>query len=131
MEKSMMVLANHLISLKNAVPREAVEKLILMVSPFAPHLGEECWSLLGHENSLAYHSWVNYDEALCVDDTVRMGVQVNGKTRGEIEISKDANQDEAMAEAMRVQSVFNQVDGKDMKKIVFVQGRILNIIVAQ
>jgi len=128
---AMMVLTNHLISLKNAVPREAVEKLILMVSPFAPHLGEECWSLLGHENSLAYHSWVNYDEALCVDDTVRMGVQVNGKTRGEIEISKDANQDEAMAEAMRVQSVFNQVDGKDMKKIIFVQGRILNIIVAQ
>jgi leucyl-tRNA synthetase len=128
---AMMVLTNHLITLKDKVPREAVEKLILMVSPFAPHLGEECWSILGHEKSLAYHPWVDYDEALCVDDTARMGVQVNGKTRGEIEISKDASQDEAMAEAMNVQSVFNQVDGKDVKKIIFVQGRILNIIVAQ
>jgi leucyl-tRNA synthetase len=128
---AMMVLTNHLVTLKDKVPREAVEKLILMVSPFAPHLGEECWSLLGHEESLAYHPWVDYDEALCVDDSVRMGVQVNGKTRGEIKISKDASQDEAMAEAMKVQSVFNQVDGKDVRKINFVQGRILNIIVAQ
>jgi leucyl-tRNA synthetase len=115
--------------LKDRVPREAAKKLVLMVSPFAPHLGEECWSLLGHDESLAYHPWVEYDEALCVDDTVRMGVQVNGKTRGEIVIPKDADQDGAMAEAMKVQSVFNQVDGKDVKKIIFVQGRILNIIV--
>ena len=127
---AMMVLTNHLTSLKDRVPREAAKKLVLMVSPFAPHLGEECWSLLGHGESLAYHPWVEYDEALCVDDTVRMGVQVNGKTRGEIVIPKDADQDGVMAEAMKVQSVFNQVDGKDVKKIIFVQGRILNIIVA-
>lgn len=128
---AMMVLTNHLTSLKDRVPREAAEKLVLMVSPFAPHLGEECWSLLGNGESLAYHPWVEYDEALCVDDTVRMGVQVNGKKRGEIEIPKDADQDGAMAEAMKVQSVSNQVDGKDVKKIIFVQGRILNIIVAK
>ena len=125
---SMMVLTNHLTSLKDKVPREAAEKLALMVSPFAPHLGEECWSLLGHDESLAYHPWVEYDEALCVDNTVKMGVQVNGKKRGEIEIPKDADQEGAMAEAMKVQSVFNQVDGKDVKKIIFVPGRILNIV---
>ena len=128
---AMMVLTNHLTSLKDRVPREAAEKLVLMASPFAPHLGEECWSLLGHVESLAYHPWVEYDDALCVDDMVKIGVQVNGKKRGEIEISKDADQDEAMAEAMQVQSVFNQLDGKDVKKIIFVQGRILNIIVAK
>lgn len=125
---AMMVLTNHLTSLKDKVPREAAEKLSLMVSPFAPHLGEECWSLLGHDETLAYHQWVEYDEALCVDNTVKMGVQVNGKKRGEIEIAKDADQDGAMAEAMKVQSVFNQVDGKDVKKVIYVQGRILNII---
>jgi len=125
---AMMVLANHLTSLKGQVPREAAKKLVLMVSPFAPHLGEECWSILGHEESLAYHPWVEYDEALCVDNTIKMGVQVNGKTRGEIEIAKDADQDGAMAEAMKVQSVFNQVDGKDVKKIIYVPGRILNIV---
>ena len=125
---AMMVFTNHLTSLKEQVPREAAEKLALMVSPFAPHLGEECWSLLGHEGSLAYHSWVEYDEALCVDNTVKMGVQVNGKKRGEIEIPKDADQDGAMAEAMKVQSVSNQIDGKDVKKIIYVPGRILNIV---
>jgi len=125
---AMMVLANHLQSLKDRVPLEAAEKLVLMVSPFAPHLGEECWSLLGHDGTLAYHPWVEYDEALCVDNTVKMGVQVNGKKRGEIEIPKDADQDGAMAEAMKVQSVSNQLDGKDVKKVIYVPGRILNIV---
>mmetsp|Transcript_17253 Transcript_17253/g.36397 ORF Transcript_17253/g.36397 Transcript_17253/m.36397 type:complete len:909 (+) Transcript_17253:205-2931(+) len=125
---AMMVLTNHLTSLKDKVPREAAEKLALIVSPFAPHIGEECWSLLGHDQSLAYHPWVEYDEALCVDNTVKMGVQVNGKKRGEIEIPKDADQEGAMAEAMKVQSVFNQVDGKDVKKVIYVPGRILNIV---
>ena len=125
---AMMVLTNHLTSLKDQVPREAAEKLALMVSPFAPHIGEECWSLLGHDETLAYHPWVEYDEALCVDNTVKMGVQVNGKKRGEIEIAKDADQEGAMAEAMKVASVSNQVEGKDVKKIIYVPGRILNIV---
>lgn len=125
---AMMVLANHLNTLKHKVPREAAEKLTLMVSPFAPHLGEECWSLLGHQESLAYHPWVEYNEELCVDNAVSIGVQVNGKKRGEIEIAVDASQEDAMEEAMKVQTILNQVDGKDVKKIIFVPGRILNII---
>ncbi|KAL7487878.1 hypothetical protein ACHAW6_013462 [Cyclotella cf. meneghiniana] len=126
---AMMVLTNHLTTLKDKVPREAAEKLTLMVSPFAPHLGEECWNLLGHEESLAYHPWVEYDEALCVDNTVTIGVQVNGKKRGEIEIPVDANQDAAMEQARNVQTILNQVDGKEVTKVIYVPGRILNIIV--
>lgn len=124
---ALMVLTNHLNSL-DQVPREAAEKLALMVSPFAPHLGEECWSILGHEESLAYHPWVEYDESLCVDKTIKMGVQVNGKARGEIEIAKDADQETAMAAAMQQDRVVAQVDGKDIKKIIYVPGRILNIV---
>merc|ERR1712087_13738 len=120
---AMMVLTNHLQSLKENVPFEAAEKLSLMVSPFAPHLGEECWSLLGNKDSLAYESWVEYDEDLCVDNTVTMCVQVNGKIRGEIEIPKDADQEAAMAEAMKQSRVEAQLDGKDIKKIIFVPGR--------
>eukprot|EP00804_Cyclotella_cryptica_P025883 CCRYP_002736-RA/>CCRYP_002736-RA protein AED:0.03 eAED:0.03 QI:266/1/1/1/1/1/3/216/914 len=126
---AMMVLTNHLTTLKDKVPWEAAEKLTLMVSPFAPHLGEECWNLLGHDKSLAYHPWVEYDEALCVDNTVTIGVQVNGKKRGEIEISVDADQEVAVEQAMKVQTILNQVDGKEVKKVIFVPGRILNIIV--
>jgi leucyl-tRNA synthetase len=125
---ALMVFTNHLNTLQGGVPREAAEKLALLVSPFAPHLGEECWSILGHEESLAYHPWVEYDEALCVDDTIKMGVQVNGKARGEIEITKDADQETALALAMEQERVFAQVDGKDIKKIIYVPGRILNIV---
>lgn len=125
---ALMVLTNHLSSLENGVPKEVAEKLALMVSPFAPHLGEECWNLLGNTKSIAYQSWVEYDEALCVDNTVTMGVQVNGKVRGEIEIPKDADQDTAMEAAMKQDRVVAQLDGKDVKKIIFVPGRILNIV---
>eukprot|EP00560_Eucampia_antarctica_P008099 CAMPEP_0197826600 /NCGR_PEP_ID=MMETSP1437-20131217/3539_1 /TAXON_ID=49252 ORGANISM="Eucampia antarctica, Strain CCMP1452" /NCGR_SAMPLE_ID=MMETSP1437 /ASSEMBLY_ACC=CAM_ASM_001096 /LENGTH=895 /DNA_ID=CAMNT_0043427107 /DNA_START=126 /DNA_END=2813 /DNA_ORIENTATION=- len=125
---AMMVLTNHLQSLKENIPREAAEKLALMVSPIAPHLGEECWSLLGNDKSLAYHPWVEYDESLCVDNTVTMGVQVNGKKRGEIEILKDADQETAMSEAMKQGRVESQLEGKDIKKIIYVPGRILNIV---
>lgn len=125
---ALMVLANHLQSLGDKVPRKAAEKLVLMVSPFAPHLGEECWALLGNEGSLAFAPWVEYDESLCVDDTVTMGVQVNGKARGEITIAVDADQDAAMSEALEQSRVKGQVEGKDIKKIIYVPGRILNII---
>ena len=125
---AMMVLTNHLQSLGEKAPLEAAEKLSLMVSPFAPHLGEETWSMLGHEESLAYHPWVEFDEALCVDDTITMGVQVNGKARGEITIPAEADQDTALAAAQEVDKVQNQLDGKDIKKIIYVPGRILNII---
>ena len=122
---AMMVLTNHLQSLKNEVPREAVEKLALMVSPIAPHLGEECWNLLGHEDTLAFEPWVVFDEELCIDTTVKMGVQVNGKVRGQIEIDKNADQEIAMAEAMKESRVEAQLEGKEIKKIIYVPGRIL------
>jgi len=125
---AMMVLTNHLQSLKTEVPREAVEKLALMVSPFAPHIGEECWKMLGHETSLAYHPWVEYNEDLCVDDTFTIGVQVNGKLRGEIVVGQDASQEDAIAEAMKQKAVSYQLQDKETKKVIYVPKRILNII---
>eukprot|EP00977_Amphora_coffeiformis_P008134 scaffold1819_cov160-Amphora_coffeaeformis.AAC.4 len=125
---ALMVYTNHLQSLGDKVPVEAAEKLALMVSPFAPHLGEECWSILGHKDSLAYEPWVQYDEDLCVDQTVNIGVQVNGKARGEISIAVDADQEVAVAAAREVDRVKAQLEGKDIKKIIYVPGRILNLI---
>ena len=125
---AMMVFTNHLVSLKENVPMEAAENLALMVSPLAPHLGEECWSILGHDETLAYVPWVEYDEELCVDDEITMGVQVNGKSRGSITIPADADEDIAMSAAREVDRVQSQLDGKEIRKIIYVQGRILNII---
>jgi len=130
---ALMVLTNHLAALE-APPRAAVEKLVLMVSPFAPHLGEECWSLLrGGETSatatLAYEPWVTWDESLCVDDVAELGVQVNGKKRGSVELSKTSSEEDAKDAALEVPSVKKFVDGKPIKRIIYVPGRILNIIV--
>jgi leucyl-tRNA synthetase len=125
---AMMELTNHVTGLKE-MPRVAAEALTLLVSPFAPHLGEELWLRLGHAGSLAYAAWPTHDEALTVDDTMTMGVQVNGKTRGSVEIPKDADADAAKAAALAIPSVNKYVEGKDVKKFIFVPGRIINFVV--
>ena len=122
-----MSLTNHLMG-SDPVPREAAEALTLLVSPFAPHLGEELWSRLGHEESLAYHAWPDFDETLCVDDTIEMGVQVNGKTRGTVSLALDATADDARAAAVAIESVARQLEGKEVKKFIYVPKRIINFV---
>eukprot|EP00467_Chlorarachnion_reptans_P001047 CAMPEP_0114516212 /NCGR_PEP_ID=MMETSP0109-20121206/17207_1 /TAXON_ID=29199 /ORGANISM="Chlorarachnion reptans, Strain CCCM449" /LENGTH=902 /DNA_ID=CAMNT_0001696585 /DNA_START=260 /DNA_END=2968 /DNA_ORIENTATION=- len=115
----------------NPLPRKAVEALVLMASPFAPHLGEECWEKLGYPDSLAYTSWPEYDEKLCVDSTVKIGVQVNGKVRGEIEIEKDATEDAAKEKALSLPRVAELTSGKDIKKFIYRPGKIVNVVVGK
>jgi len=124
---AMMELTNHVNGLKET-PKLAAEALTLLVSPFAPHLGEELWKRLGNDETLAYHPWPEFDEALCVDDTIEMGVQVNGKTRGTVTLPKDADADTAKALAMEVHNVAKNLEGKDIKKFIYVPGRIINFV---
>jgi len=123
----MMIFSNHLAGLKQ-LPAEPVEKLALLVSPLAPHLGEEAWQMLGHEQSLAYEPWPEYDEAKCVETDVVMAVQVNGKVRAEIKIAKDAAEAEARELAAASENVQKFLDGKEVKKFIYVPGRIINFV---
>ena len=125
---AMMELTNHLVGLERT-PRQAAETLALLVSPFAPHLGEEVWRKLGHPETLAYAPWPEFDEALCVDDTIEMGVQVNGKTRGSVTMARDADADTARAAASAVPAVAKYLEGKEVKKFIFVPARIINFVV--
>ena len=125
---AMMVLVNHLAA-QPSPPREAVLALILLVSPFAPHLGEELWRLTGHEESLAYEPWPTYDEALTVDDVVEVPVQINGKVRGRVMLAKAASEGDARAAALAVDSVAGALGGKQVKKFIYVPGKIVNIVV--
>ncbi len=128
---AMMILVNRLRELDpQGVPREAAEAFALILSPFAPHLGEELWQSLGHTKSLAYEPWPTFDPALVKDDTVEIGVQVNGKVRGSVQIPADASQDAAVVEARKDAKVAAYVDGKTIKKVIYVPGKILNFIVA-
>jgi leucyl-tRNA synthetase len=105
-----------------------VRPLIQLVSPFAPHIAEELWSVLGETRSVFDAGWPAYDEALIVEDQVTMAVQVNGKTRGTISVSKTASQDEAVAAAMAEPNVAKFVSA-EIRRVIFVPGRMVNLVV--
>jgi leucyl-tRNA synthetase len=125
---AMMILVKHLGGLP-AVPADAIRSLALILSPFAPHLGEEIWQRLGHAKSLAHEPWPEFDPALVKDDVLEIGVQVNGKTRGTITIAVDADEATARAAAMAEERVRTHVEGKTVKKFIYVKGKIVNFIV--
>jgi len=124
---ALMVLAKALGDL-DAPPLYACERLAVMVSPFAPHLGEECWALLGKGESLAVEPWVKWDEGKCVDAFATVAVQVNGKVRTTLQLAPDAPRDEVEALALGDPAVAKFTDGKDIKKVIYVAGKIVNIV---
>ena len=125
---AMMILVKHLGTLP-AVPREAALAVALIISPFAPHLGEELWERLGGKASLAYEPWPAFDPALVRDDVVEIGVQVNGKVRGAVSLAVDADEASAREAALADPKVRAHVEGKTVKKLVYVPGKIVNFIV--
>jgi leucyl-tRNA synthetase len=113
-----------------AVCRFALETAVRLLNPMVPHVTEQGWAMLGHDRILAESDWPVADPALCVDDTVTLAVQVNGKLRGNIEVPKDCAKEEAEAAALAVENVRAHTDGKTIRKVVVVPNRIVNIVVA-
>lgn len=109
--------------------REALESLALMLAPSAPHLAEELWHRLGREFSIHQQSWPSYDPALVVEESVELAVQINGKVRDRIETAVDASEEDVMAQAMASPRVQESVGEKQVRKVIYVPGRILNIVV--
>jgi leucyl-tRNA synthetase len=100
-----------------------------MLAPYAPHVAEELWSLLGHERSIFTATWPAFDERLAAAGDVEVVVQVNGKVRGRVTVSRGATEAEVVARAMQDESVRKFVDGKPVRKTVYVQDRLLNFVV--
>jgi leucyl-tRNA synthetase len=111
-----------------AVLREGLETVTLLIGPMMPHLAEELWRMLGHETLLAETAWPVAIESLLVQDTVKLAVQVRGKMRGTIEIARDADQDAAERAALALATVTAALDGDEIKKIIYVPNRIINVI---
>jgi leucyl-tRNA synthetase len=111
------------------VGRDVAKPFILILSPFAPHLAEELWSRAGHKNTLAYESWPQFDPSMVVSDTVVVSVQVNGKLRGTLEVSKTATQAEVLVAARAIDAVQRNMDGKPVRKEIYVPGKIVNFVV--
>ena len=100
-----------------------------MLSPICPHVGEEMWQKLGHNETIAYAEWPKYDEAKMVEDTIEIGVQVNGKVRGTVMLAVDEENDSAIEKAKQVEGVARSIEGKTVVKAIYVKGRIVNLVV--
>ncbi|GAB5387905.1 MAG: leucine--tRNA ligase [Alphaproteobacteria bacterium] len=110
--------------------REALEAVTRLVAPIMPHLSEELWEHLGHADMVVHSPWPRADETLLVADTITMAVQVNGKRRGEVTLPVDADQTAAEAAAKAEDGVQRAIDGKTIRKVIYVPGRILNLVAA-
>lgn len=122
-----MVLVRHLESL-GAVPRAAYKDLVTMIAPYAPHLAEHLWTVSGGEGSVHQASWPVYDPALIVRSTVTIAVQISGKKRGEIELSVDATEADALQKVREIQGIMQYLGENPPTRVVYVPGRILNIV---
>ena len=108
--------------------REALEMLVRLIGPMMPHLAEELWRRLGHRNSLVEESWPEADPALIKEDTVTMGVQVNGKLRGTLTLAPDSEEAAVQEAALALEGVQRALGGKDPRKIIVVKNRIVNVV---
>jgi leucyl-tRNA synthetase len=111
-------------------PRVVMEAFARLLAPFAPHAGEELWARMGHGQTLAYEPWPKWDAALVQADAVTYAVQVNGKLRGQVELPVDVTQEAAIAAARDLQNVARFLAEGEVKKTVFVKGRMVNFVVA-
>jgi leucyl-tRNA synthetase len=129
---ALMILVNELqthLNDKKFVPFEAMEKTTLMLAPFAPHIAEEAWNLLGHKESLSRGPWPLADKSKLVEETFNLTIQINGKVRDNIAITKTMSEDEIKKMAINLDSVKKWLDGKEPKKLVYVKGKLLSVVV--
>ena len=123
----MMIFMND--AVKTKCPREFAEGFIEMFSCICPHVGEELWSILGHDDTIAYAKGPEFDSEKCKDDTVEIGVQVNGKVRGRVMLAVDEAEDSAKAKALADLGVAKSVEGLTIVKVIYRPAKILNIVV--
>lgn len=110
-------------------PKSVMEPFVLLLSPFAPHVAEELWSVLGHDKTLAYEPWPKCDESYLVEDEIEIPVQVNGKLKAKIKVPADADQAGMQSAAEANDDVKKQLDGKNIVKVIVVPGRMVNFVV--
>lgn len=111
------------------LPKEYVEGFVKLLSPLAPHLSEELWEKLGHTTTITYETWPTFDEAKLVDDEVEIPVQIKGKVRVKLIVSKDATKEELEALALASEQVQHWLEGKEVKKIIAIPGKMINIVI--
>ena len=110
-------------------PRSCLEAFLLVLSPFAPHLCEELWEILGHTGTLAYEPWPQWDEQYVREETIEVVVQVNGKVRSRLTVAADTSEDALRQAALDDPKIQSYTAGKEIRKIVVARGKIVNVVV--
>jgi len=124
----MMIFCNEITNAKLR-NREMLKTFVSLLNPFAPHLAEELWSRLGGQDGMTYKDWPSYDESLLVKKEIKIPVQINGKVRDNIIIPAGCSQDEALEGAKQSTKVQGYLEGKTIRKVIFINNKILNIVV--
>ena len=113
-----------------AIMHEAIEFITLMLSPIVPHITQQLWQDLGHEGLVAEAGWPSHDESALVQDEIEMIIQVNGKLRSKIKVPADADKDAVEALALVDEKIISNIEGKTVRKVIVVPGRLVNLVVA-
>jgi len=124
----LMIYCNHLQKC-NTVSKKLIEELVVILSPFIPHLSEEFWSMLGHSETITYQPWPQFDENLIQLDEVTIAVQVNGKLRANINVPKDSDEADVVSEALSLKNVEKFTSEGNVVKTIYVSNRLLNFVV--
>ncbi len=123
----MMVFINEAYK-SDVLPKEYIEGFVKLLSPICPHIAEELWSKLGHEGTITYEAWPSFDESKLVDAEVEIVVQLNGKVRSKMMVSSEISREQLEAFVMEDEKVKELIDGKTIRKVIAVPGKLVNIV---
>lgn len=126
---SQMMIFINAVYKEDVFPKIYAEGFVKLLNPVAPHIGEELWSMLGHDSTIAFESWPTYDESKIVENEVEVAVQVNGKLRATIKISIDEDDDSIREKALNEENVVKHIAGGNVVKVIVIKGKIVNIVV--
>jgi leucyl-tRNA synthetase len=124
----LMICANEL-EKEEKIEKEIFENFLKLLAPFAPHIAEEIWQILGHKKSIFLSSWPKWDEKLTKEEMITLIIQVNGKVRDKIEVEADISEERAKELAISSQKIKKWIEGKEIKRVVFVPRKLINIVV--
>ncbi|WP_162661508.1 leucine--tRNA ligase [Tuwongella immobilis] len=126
---AMMEFSNHLTSLTNGRPKAVLETFVLLLAPYAPHLAEELWAQLGHQQSLAYETWPKYDPALTQSETIEIPIQINGKLRSRLDVPQGTNDADLEKLALGDPKIREAIGSQNIKRVIVKSMKLVNIVV--
>ena len=126
---SQMMIFINAVYKENVFPKEMAENFIKLLSPIAPYISEEIWSMLGHNTTIAYESWPTYDETKVLDDKITIGIQINGKLRGSIETEMNEGQKSILNKVYQIDNIKKYIKDKTIVKEIVIPNKIVNIVI--